>query len=146
MRILVVTTLLLVVPMVFAADELKSQPAPKGAMVYIVSPKDGDVVTSPVTVIFGLKGMGIAPAGVDRPNTGHHHLMINAPAIPPADQAIPSNEYYKHFGMGQTETEMELNPGKYTLQLLFGDRNHVPFDPPLLSDPVTITVKAAEKK
>ena len=146
MRILVVITLLLAFPAVFAADALKSQAAPNGAKVYIVSPKDGDVVASPVTVIFGLKGMGIAPAGVERPNTGHHHLMINAPAIPPADQAIPANEYYKHFGLGQTETEMELNPGKYTLQLLLGDNNHVPFNPPLLSEPITITVKAVEKK
>ena len=145
MKYLLLVGLFSLLSPLYAADALKSQPSPKDAKVYIVSPEDGAVVTSPVTVVFGLKGMGIAPAGVDRPNTGHHHLLINAPEIPPAGLPIPANEHYKHFGLGQTETEMELNPGKYTLRLLIGDNNHVPHDPPVLSQPVTITVKAMEK-
>ena len=95
-------------------------PSPAGAEVYIVSPADGATVSSPVTVIFGLKGMGVAPAGTERENTGHHHLIIDAP-LPPMGEPIPSDDSHKHFGGGQTETTVELAPGTHTLQLLLAD-------------------------
>jgi hypothetical protein len=95
-------------------------PAPSDAEVYIISPQDGDTVTSPVTVRFGLRGMGVAPAGVDKPNTGHHHLLIDA-GPPALDAPIPADGNHKHFGGGQTETTIELTPGKHTLQLILGD-------------------------
>lgn len=116
-------------------------PSPKGAEVYIISPQDGAVVTSPVTVRFGLKGMGVAPAGVTFENSGHHHLLVDAD--PPTDmsQPIANNEHSLHFGKGQTETELKLKPGKHTLQLLLGDQLHVPHDPPVMSKKITITVK-----
>ena len=115
-------------------------PAPKDAEVYIISPEDGATVTSPVTVRFGLKGMGVAPAGVDKPNTGHHHLIIDA-GPPALDVPIPADENHKHFGGGQTETILILSPGKHTLQLMMGDLTHVPHDPPVMSRKITITVK-----
>ncbi len=115
-------------------------PAPKDAEVYIISPADGDTVSSPVTIRFGLKGMGVAPAGVDKPNTGHHHLIIDA-GLPPLDAPIPANDNYKHFGGGQTETTIELAPGKHTLQLIMGDLMHIPHEPPVISRKITITVK-----
>ncbi len=115
-------------------------PAPKDAEVYIISPADGDTVSSPVTIKFGLKGMGVAPAGIDKPNTGHHHLIIDA-GLPPLDAPIPASDNYKHFGGGQTETTIELAPGKHTLQLIMGDLMHIPHEPPVMSRKITITVK-----
>jgi len=115
-------------------------PSPGGAIVYIVSPADGATVSSPVTVVFGLKGMGVAPAGTQTENTGHHHLIIDAP-LPGLDDPIPADDNHKHFGGGQTETTIELPPGEHTLQLLLGDLNHVPHDPPVTSDRITITVE-----
>ncbi|NIO39587.1 MAG: DUF4399 domain-containing protein, partial [Burkholderiales bacterium] len=94
--------------------------APSDAEVYIISPQDGDTVSSPVTVRFGLKGMGIAPAGIDKPNTGHHHLLIDTD-LPALDGPVPNDTNHKHFGGGQTETIIELAPGKHTLQLIMGD-------------------------
>ncbi|HZF26091.1 MAG TPA: DUF4399 domain-containing protein [Steroidobacteraceae bacterium] len=116
-------------------------PSPAGAEVYIISPKDGAVVKSPVTVRFGLKGMGVAPAGVTFDNSGHHHLLVDSD--PPADlsQPLANNEHSMHFGKGQTETELKLTPGKHTLQLVLGDALHVPHDPPVVSKKITITVK-----
>ncbi len=111
------------------------------AGVYIISPSNGAVVSSPVTVVFGLKGMGVAPAGVDKPGTGHHHLLVNAQSLPVMDQAIPSDEHHRHFGKGQTETTVELAPGTHTLQLVFGDKDHVPVGEHMVSDAITITVK-----
>ena len=121
------------------AVALERTPAPEGAKVYIVSPEDGATVESPVTVIFGLEGMGVAPAGVDKEGTGHHHLIVDAP-LPPADQGIPSDENYIHFGGGQTQTTVDLDPGEHTLQLLLGDKNHIPHDPPIASQRITIKV------
>lgn len=115
-------------------------PAPEGAEVYIISPQNGETVSGPVTVRFGLKNMGIAPAGVERANTGHHHLVIDA-GLPPPMQPIPSSANYIHFGGGQTETTIELAPGKHTLQLVLGDYQHVPFDPNIASGQITITVE-----
>ncbi len=115
-------------------------PSPAAARVYIISPSDGDTVTSPVTVRFGLAGMGVAPAGVQRDNTGHHHLLVDGP-LPDSDLPIPATDTSIHFGGGQTETELEFEPGKHTLQLLLGDYLHVPHDPPVYSQVVTIHVE-----
>lgn len=128
---------------VFAADApgLPVTKAPAGAEVYIISPKDGAVVGPEVTVQFGLKGMGVAPAGVKKEGTGHHHLLVDVTTLPVAGQPIPKDAQHIHFGNGQTETTLKLAPGKHTLQLELGDENHIPFDPPVVSKPVTITVK-----
>lgn len=115
-------------------------PAPEGARVYFISPVDGAVIKGPVQVRFGLAGMGIAPAGTQAPNTGHHHLLVDAPP-PPAGKPIPTDAQHRHFGGGQTETVLELPPGSHTLQLLLGDFAHVPHEPPVLSDPIRITVE-----
>lgn len=112
---------------------------PEAATVYIISPADGETVTSPVTVRFGLNEMGVAPAGVDHGGTGHHHLVVDA-ELPPMGLPIPSSDQYRHFGKGQTEVELELEPGHHTLQLLLGDHIHVPHDPPVASEKVRITV------
>src|SRR5262245_17757070 len=114
--------------------------APENAMAYIQSPKDGDTVSSPFTVRFGLKGMGIAPAGVTNPNTGHHHLLIDVEK-PNLDAALPVTDNIKHFGGGQTETELTLPPAKHTLQLVLGDALHIPHEKPVMSQKITITVK-----
>jgi hypothetical protein len=114
--------------------------APAGAEAYIISPADGAMVSSPVTVVFGLKGMGVAPAGVSQANTGHFHLLVDA-GLPPLDQPIPKDEQHLHFGGGQTQTTLKLAPGKHSLQLLMGDAVHMSFDPPVVSPVVTITVK-----
>ena len=116
-------------------------PAPPDAQVYIIEPADGAVVNSPVTVKFGLSGMGVAPAGVERANTGHHHLLIDLPDQPPPDRPLPADDQHKHFGGGQTQTAIMLPPGQHTLQLLLGDHNHVPHDPPVMSQRITITVR-----
>lgn len=123
-----------------AALAMDRTPAPDGAEVYIVSPDDGATVSNPVTVVFGLRDMGVAPAGTERENTGHHHLIIDAP-LPPGDEHIPSDENHVHFGGGQTETTIELKPGEHTLQLLLGDLNHLPHDPVIASEQITITVE-----
>lgn len=125
-----------------ALAQMERTPSPEGAMVYIITPHDGETITGgDVTVRFGLKGMGVAPAGIDFPDTGHHHLLINVAELPALDAPMPSDEHHLHFGKGQTETTLHLEPGTYTLQLVLGDRNHVPHDPPVISDKITITVK-----
>ena len=116
-------------------------PAPKNAYLYIGWPNDGEVVhKSNFRVWFGLRKMGVAPAGVEKSKTGHHHLIVDAP-LPPMDEEIPSDKHYFHFGKGQTETRVTLTPGTHTLQLLLGDHNHVPHNPPVMSRKVTVTVK-----
>jgi hypothetical protein len=110
------------------------------AEAYIISPQDGETVTSPFVVRFGLKGMGVAPAGVEMPGTGHHHLVIDAP-LPPAGQPVPFDDKHKHFGKGQTETELSLPPGEHTLQLILGDHTHVPQDPPVASRQIRVRVR-----
>ncbi len=122
------------------AAALPRTASPPGAEAYIISPKDGATVKSPVLVQFGLKGMGVAPAGVKFDNTGHHHLLIDtdAPADPGAP--LPATDKIVHFGKGQTEASVPLSPGKHTLQLLLGDQNHVPHNPPVISRKITITV------
>jgi hypothetical protein len=125
-----------------AAPTLPRTPRPADALLYILSPADGATVESPVTVRFGLKGMGVAPAGVDTPKTGHHHLVVDAP-IPALDQPLPADAQHIHFGGGQTETTLELAPGPHELQLVLADKNHVPHDPPLVSERIRITVRPA---
>jgi hypothetical protein len=117
--------------------------SPEGAKAYIISPKDGATVSSPFTVQFGLKGMGVAPAGVTNANTGHHHLLIDVDKMPDMNAALPTTdpEHVKHFGGGQTEAELTLSPGKHTLQLIEGDAMHMPHDKPVMSEKITITVK-----
>ena len=107
---------------------------------YIVAPANGATVKSPVRVVFGLRGMGVAPAGVAHPNTGHHHLVIDAP-LPAPGKPVPANEHYRHFGGGQTEAVIELAPGTHTLQLVLGDHLHVPHSPMVASQKITITVE-----
>lgn len=117
--------------------------APAGASVSIVSPKDGETVTSPVKVVFGITGMTLspaAPAGEDVPNTGHHHLLIDTDLADPS-MPIPADAQHVHFGKAQTEADVELAPGPHTLQLVLGDYLHVPFDPLIASPKVSITVK-----
>jgi hypothetical protein len=112
------------------------------AEVYVIAPRDAAHVTSPVTVQFGLKGAGIAPAGVKFDNTGHHHLLVDTDlADLKLDAPIPATDKILHFGKGQTETTLTLAPGKHTLQLLFADAAHVPFSPVIASKKITITVK-----
>jgi len=132
--------LILCASSIFSIGVFAATASPKGTEVYIISPEDGATVSSPVTVRFGLKGMGVAPAGVDKKNTGHHHLIVDA-AEPDMSKPIPKNDHYRHFGGGQTEANIDLTPGKHTLQLLLGDKNHMPFDPPVKSQKITITVK-----
>jgi len=116
-------------------------PSPPGAEAYIISPKDGATVRAPVRVQFGLKGMGVAPAGVKFENTGHHHLLIDSDAPADAAAPLPATDKIVHFGKGQTETTLTtLTPGKHTLQLLLGDQNHIPHNPPVISRKITVTV------
>jgi hypothetical protein len=127
-------------PAVEAAAPLPRNDSPADARVEILSPRDGDIVTSPVKVVFGLDGMTVAPAGDPAPNSGHHHLLVDVTA-PDLALPIPKDAQHLHFGQAQTEAEVTLAPGQHTLQLLLGDTNHVPHNPPVLSAPITITVQ-----
>lgn len=113
--------------------------APEGAQVYIVSPADGATVEQTFKVVFGLSGMGVAPAGIQMPNTGHHHLLINKDSLPDLGQALGAD--VMHFGLGQTEATVTLEPGTHTLQLVLGDHLHVPHNPPVMSEKITVTVR-----
>lgn len=133
-RLLTIAALLCAIPG-YAGDT----PAPEGAKLYFIAPADSATATSPVHVVFGLQNMGVAPAGVQHAHTGHHHLLIDTD-LPPLDKPIPSDAHHVHFGGGQTEATIELSPGKHTLQLLLGDYTHTPFNPPVVSKKITITV------
>ena len=128
-----------------AADPAGAAPvrtkASAGTELYIISPRDGDTVGREVTVQFGLKGMGVAPAGITLDRTGHHHLLIDVATPPSANEPIPADARHVHFGGGQTQTTLTLEPGTHTLQLNLGDALHRQFDPPVLSPKITITVK-----
>lgn len=124
-----------------ADNPMKRSSRPAGAEVYIISPKDGDVVDKEFTVVFGLKGMGIAPAGTNLPDTGHHHLLVDLKKLPDMNLPIPADKNHMHFGKGQTETKLKLEPGKHTLQLLLGNYLHIPHDKEVISKKITITVK-----
>lgn len=114
--------------------------APDDAVVYIAEPADGAVLPETFTVKFGLSGMDLAPAGVDKENTGHHHLLIDRPELDLAT-SLPSTEQIRHFGKAQTETELTLTPGEHTLQLVLGNYAHVPHDRPVMSDSITVIVE-----
>ncbi len=116
---------------------------PTDAKLYLIEPANGATIKGKVTVKFGLKGLGVAPAGTAAPKTGHHHILIDTAAPTGADLEgpIPADGTHRHFGGGQTETVLDLPPGKHTLQLIMGDQNHVPHDPPLVSETVSITVE-----
>lgn len=123
-------------------------PAPEGASVYFVGLADGAVVRSPVTVVFGLAGMGVAPAGVEKEGTGHHHLLIDRPPLGQGEDGaeelangLPADDNHRHFGGGQTQVTLDLAPGPHTLQLVLGDHAHVPHAQPIVSEVITITVK-----
>ncbi len=148
------TALLCLLPALAPADNSMPQlPAPEGAQVYFITPQDGASVGQTFTVRFGLKGMGVAPAGVDVPATGHHHLLVDVDKAPAADQVLPTSlmpengqplpagPQVLHFGKAQTETQLTLTPGKHTLQLVLGDKFHVPFKPSVESKKITVTVK-----
>lgn len=120
-----------------AVTQVTRTPAPEGAEVYFIEPTDGASVPTTFTVKFGLRNMGVAPAGTQKAATGHHHLLVDR-GLPPLDQ--PMGGDIMHFGGGQTETEVTLEPGEHTLQLLVGDMNHVPHDPPVHSEQITVTV------
>ena len=129
---------------VFAQDT----PAPEGARVYFVNLEDGATVAAPVTVIFGLDGMGVAPAGTEKENTGHHHLLLNRPPLGEGpdgaeefEYGLPADDNHIHFGGGQTQVTLDLPAGQHTLQLVMGDLNHVPHANPITSDVITITVE-----
>lgn len=114
--------------------------APAGAAVYFANLKNGDLVSSPLLVQFGLRGIGVAPAGVEKENTGHHHLLIDVAEID-VNNALPMTDNIRHFGGGQTEARIELKPGTHTLQLLLADHNHIPHHPLVISERITVTVK-----
>jgi len=116
-------------------------PSKLGAGLYFISPAHGEVVSSPVKIRFGLSGMGVAPAGVAVSDTGHHHLLIDVPGEAMLHDPVPKDEQHRHFGNGQTETLLELSPGKHTLQLLLGDHNHIPHKPAVVSRKIIIYVE-----
>ena len=136
-----------------AADALKSQEPPKDAKVFIVSPADGATVDKTFTVKFGIEGMALKPAGDNTPHSGHHHLLVDVDKEPVADMALPASlmpqagtalpdgPQVLHFGKAQTETSITLTPGKHTLQLVLGDKYHVPFKPSVESQKITVNVK-----
>ena len=139
--LLIVCSLLLLLASAAGAAEpaIPRSPRPAQARVYFITPQNGEKLKSPVVVRFGLEQMGVAPAGVEKPDTGHHHLIIDA-EVPPPSLPVPKSDHYLHFGGGQTQASVELAPGKHTLQLLLGDHNHVPHDPPVVSERITIEV------
>ncbi len=122
------------------AASLPRTASPDGARVFFISPADGETVSSPVTIEFGIEGMTVAPAGDMTPDSGHHHLIVNA-ELPEFGLPVPATDNYIHFGDGSTSTELSLEPGTHSLQLLLGDALHIPHDPPVMSDPITITVE-----
>ncbi|WWR48386.1 DUF4399 domain-containing protein [Roseovarius sp. W115] len=122
--------------------------APEGAEVYFIDLDDGATVSSPVKIKFGLSGMGVAPAGTEKENTGHHHILLNRPPLGEGpdgaeelEYGLPADENHIHFGGGQTEVSLDLPAGTHTLQLVLGDLNHVPHDPPITTDVISITVE-----
>ena len=121
------------------AQKIVRQKSPEGAKVYIVSPKNNATVSRKFKVVFGLVGMGVAPAGYKKENTGHHHIQVDGKSLPPMDR--PMLAQVTHFGGGQTETMLELKPGKHTLRLILGDYIHVPHNPPVISEEITVYVK-----
>ena len=126
-----------------AAEPVTSLPrtaSPDGARVFFITPADGDTVSNPISIEFGIEGMSVVMAGDATPQSGHHHLLVNAD-LPDFGLPIPASDSYIHFGDGSSSTEITLEPGTHTLQLLLGDHMHIPHDPPVISDPITVTVE-----
>ncbi|MDZ7644440.1 MAG: DUF4399 domain-containing protein [Woeseiaceae bacterium] len=123
-----------------AASGMPRSDAPADARLYFITPEDGATVSSPVSVEFGLDDMEVVPAGTDKPASGHHHIIVDTD-LPPMDMPIPADENHIHFGDGSTSTELDLEPGEHTLQLLLGDALHIPHQPPVVSERITITVE-----
>lgn len=138
----VLTMLLLFATGLSADGELQRTPSADGAAVGFSNLEDGAVVLPEFTVVFSIAGMGIAPAGVEIENTGHHHLLIDVAELPDFDQPLPASDQIIHFGKGQSETTLELAEGQHTLQLMLADYRHVPHEPPVISERITITVSA----
>jgi len=138
------SSMLIAVATIASAQDsaLPRSASPAGANAYIISPADGEVVSAPFTVKFGLQGMGVAPAGVQAANTGHHHLLIDVADAPAVGMPLPATDQIRHFGAGQTETMLDLAPGDHTLQLVLGDHLHIPHEPPVRSARITVHVKA----
>lgn len=143
-------TIILAAFAAFAPAMVSAQgtPAPAEAQLYFVGLADGATVKSPVTVIFGLRGMGVAPAGIEKEKTGHHHLLLNRPPLGEGEfgaeelaLALPADDNHRHFGGGQTEVTVDLPPGTHTLQLVLGDHGHVPHSPAVVSQVITIMVE-----
>jgi len=122
------------------AEPIARTPSPEGARIYFIGLADGDEVSSPVVVRFGLSGMGVAPAGTEKPKTGHHHLLIDTELVDPS-LPIPADDQHRHFGGGQTEVSLDLSPGPHVLQLVLADHLHVPHDPPVVSNRIVVIVK-----
>ena len=122
------------------APVLERAASAEGARVFFISPADGDTVSNPIRVEFGIEGMDVVKAGVDQPHSGHHHLLIDT-GLPDLTLPIPADDQHIHFGDGSTSTEITLPPGEHTLSMLLGDHRHIPHDPPLVSEPITITVE-----
>lgn len=114
--------------------------AVSGTSLYFINLKNGDTVASPVNVQFGLRGMGVAPAGIEKAATGHHHLLVDVAELD-VNAGIPVSDQHRHFGAGQTEASIVLKPGVHTLQLVLGDQNHIPHHPVVMSERITVTVK-----
>ena len=132
---------------VFSQSQRTGGPTPSapGAEVYFIDLKDGMTVPPKLKIYFGLRNMGVAPAGSDRENSGHHHLLIDT-ELPPLDEPIPNDFNHLHFGAGQTEATVTLSPGRHTLQLLLGDENHVPHNPPVMSKPIRVYVARSRRR
>ncbi|RON03787.1 DUF4399 domain-containing protein [Pseudomonas brassicacearum] len=137
----VLAGLMLSASMLASAADVPRTKAPAGAKVYIVSPADGATVDKTFKVRFAVEGIALAPAGDQTVHTGHHHLLVDVDKLPAENMPIPSDPNHLHFGKAQTETDLTLTPGKHTLQLELGDKNHVPFDAPIVSKKITVTVK-----
>ncbi len=138
-RLALVASLLAAASPIALAQDFR-QPAPAGAKVYFIEPKNGAEITGPVVVKMGLAGMGVAPAGTEKKDTGHHHILVNQ-KLGDDKSPLPADDKHRHFGNGQTETTLTLPAGTHTLQLVLGDHNHIPHNPLVASEVITITVK-----
>ena len=142
MKIIIITLALVIssISSLALSNEVNST-SPANAKVYFIAPVDGQTVSLNFTVKFGLNGMGVSPAGIEKKNTGHHHILIDTDTLPDLNTPLPATDKIKHFGGGQTETQLSLSPGKHTLQLVLGNHHHIPHSSPVISKKITILVK-----
>jgi hypothetical protein len=142
MKTIIITLALVLtsVSTIALSNEVKST-SPANASVYFITPVDGQTVSSTFTIKFGLNGMGVSPAGIEKKNTGHHHILIDTDTLPNMLAPVPATDKIKHFGGGQTETQLTLSPGKHTLQLVLGNHHHIPHNMPVISKKITVIVK-----